>query len=398
MNFLVLNWRDVLSPQAGGSEFQLQEILQRAVAAGHQVTMVASHFAGCHSEDRAEADGVSIVRSGNWRVANYTIPRAARKLAEQQHFDLVVDALTKLPFFAPLWFRETPILGIAYHLFGATLFKETDPLQALYCLGFEALIPRVYRRTPLIAISESTRSVLIGRGIPAEQIQVVHCGHDAERYRPLPGVRREDPPLLIVVSRLKRYKCVDHPIRALPAIRARVPGTRLVIAGSGDDRPRLEALTKNLGLEEAVQFLGHVSEPEKVELYCRARLFINTSHKEGWGLTSIEANACGTPVVAADRPGLRDSVRKETGALVPWGDINELAGAVIRLLEDKAQWRRLSRNAIQWAARFSWDLCAAQMLDYMEQAAAGARVLEPAALQQDEPDFESSAPKPAVQP
>jgi glycosyltransferase involved in cell wall biosynthesis len=76
---------------------------------------------------------------------------------------------------------------------------------------------------------------------------------------------------------------------------------------------------------------------------------------EGWGITTIEANACGTPVVAADVPGLRDSVRDmETGYLVPHGDTNGFASRILAIIEDQKLRERLAEQSVLWAQQFDW--------------------------------------------
>ena len=97
------------------------------------------------------------------------------------------------------------------------------------------------------------------------------------------------------------------------------------------------------------------------------------SPKEGWGLTVVEAGACGTAVVAADSPGLRDSVRDgETGLLVPWGDDARLTDALARVLEDHGLRARLARAGLAWAARFQWLECGRRSLDALLGGSAGA--------------------------
>src|SRR6185295_3919624 len=129
----------------------------------------------------------------------------------------------------------------------------------------------------------------------------------------------------------------------------------------------LERQIARLGLGHAVELRGFVSEEEKIALYRGARVFVNPSEKEGWGLTILEANACGVPAVASDVPGLRDSVRHdETGLLVPHGDVNALAAALHDVLTDDAMWTRLRGGALQWAANFTWDGVTDQMQNVIE--------------------------------
>ena len=118
-----------------------------------------------------------------------------------------------------------------------------------------------------------------------------------------------------------------------------------------------------------MEFTGRVSETEKVRQLQRMWVCVNPSPKEGWGLTVIEANACGVPVVAADSPGLRDSVVDgETGFLYPYGDVGRLADLLERLLVDHKQREELSRNALSWANQFSWDHAADRMEELLRLA------------------------------
>ncbi len=109
---------------------------------------------------------------------------------------------------------------------------------------------------------------------------------------------------------MRKYKSVEVAIRSMRAIREKLPAAQLVIIGDGPHRSALEAETKRLDLGESVRFLGFVRDEALVEYLNRAHVLVNPSPKEGWGLTVVEANACGLPVVASDRPGLRDSVAK----------------------------------------------------------------------------------------
>ncbi|HUK63761.1 MAG TPA: glycosyltransferase family 4 protein, partial [Dongiaceae bacterium] len=255
---------------------------------------------------------------------------------------------------------------IVPHLFGATAFQEASLPVALYVVALEALIPRVYRGCRFVVISESTRDDLVRRGIAASHIEVVHCGLDHETYRLDGSAVKAAHPTVLYVGRLRRYKGVEWLMRALPRVHARLPEARLVVVGDGPDRARLEARAAHLGVREAVEFRGFLPRAEKARLMREAWVLVQPSPKEGWGLTVVEAGACGTAVVAADSPGLRDSVRRgETGLLVPYGDDARLAEALLRVLEEPATRDRLAAAGTEWAARFHWPECGRRSFDVL---------------------------------
>jgi len=166
---------------------------------------------------------------------------------------------------------------------------------------------------------------------------------------------------------------VDHAIRALALARRERPDLRLLVAGSGDDRPRLEALVAELGQRDAVEFLGFVSEARKLELLRSVWANLFPSPKEGWGITNVEAAACGTPSLASDSPGLRDSVRHgETGYLVPHGDPEGLAQRMLELARDPGRVATLGAAARRFAESLSWERAADETEAWMAGLLAGA--------------------------
>jgi glycosyltransferase involved in cell wall biosynthesis len=121
----------------------------------------------------------------------------------------------------------------------------------------------------------------------------------------------------------------------------------------------LEAQISELGLQQAVTLPGFVSDEEKRELFRRAWVHVLTSPKEGWGITNIEAAACGTPTIASDSPGLRDSVEDgRTGFLVPHGDVTALTARMEYLLSNATLRNHLGEQALAFAQRFTWDRAA----------------------------------------
>lgn len=375
LRILVINWQDIRNPLSGGAEVHFHEIFRRVAAMGHPVTLLCSAFAGAAPEE--EIDGIRIVRSGSRNFFNFSVPAAYRRLRRRQTFDVVIDDLNKIPFFTPCFVRE-PLLTIVHHLFGRSIYLEASLLPASYVYWSERLALRIYRRTPFAVVSESTRAELRQLGITSP-IELLPNAVDHDRYGVAPAERSPEP-LICHLGRLKRYKSVEHLLRALPLVHAVLPATRLVIVGEGDHRPALEALAGELGIREAVRFTGQVSHEEKVCWLNRAWVAVNPSPKEGWGLTVIEANACGVPVVAADSPGLRDSVQDhETGLLYPYGEIETLAAGLITLLRDRELRERMGEAARRWAGAFSWDESARKALAILTGMSLDAQPEEPAA-------------------
>lgn len=356
LRILVLNWQDRDNPQAGGAEIHLHEIFGRLARRGHDVTLVASGFDGGGS--RTVLDGIRIHRTGGRHSYALAAPLHCRRQLSRERFDVVVEDLNKVPLFAPLWARA-PVVLLVHHLFGRSAFQEASLPVAAATWLLERPVPAVFRRTPTVAVSESTAAELSGRGLRRRRIRVIPNGVDLGKYAPDPAVPEFHEPTLLYLGRLKRYKRVDLVLRAVAWLRDRDVECRLLVAGKGDRRPALEREAAALDLDDRVRFLGYVSEERKVELLRKAWVHVLTSAKEGWGISNLEAAACGTPTVASDRPGLRDSVRDgETGFLVPHGDVPALGGRLRRLLDDGSLRSDLGTAARRFAEGFSWDSAA----------------------------------------
>jgi len=365
MEIVVLNWRDLASPQTGGAEVHLHEVFARLASRGHRVLLISTKYPGLSKHENIR--GLDVLRVGTPVCSNVAIPWSARQICRQWRPDIVVDCLNKLPFFAPM-FVPCPVVGIVHHLPGKSAFHEVlFPVAAGICLC-ERLIPHVYADTPIIAISRSTRDDLVLRGLTPTNISVIELGVDHKLYR-TGGPRIPSEPLIVHVGRLRRYKQIDHAIKMLHILRQHKKNATLVVIGEGKDEPRLRRVAACLQVDDAVVFKGKVSDSEKLRWIQRASVAVSTSVMEGWGLSVIEANACGVPVVAYDVPGLRDSVTRRTGRLVPLGDIERLAAEVLQFLRDDELRRRCSQQALVWSRRFTWERCADETLDVLRRSA-----------------------------
>lgn len=368
LRILVLNERDLNNPLAGGAEVHLFENFERLVAGGNDVTLLAATFEGGRKEEMVR--GVRVKRLVNRYLYPFAVPFAARREAASGRYDIVIDALNKLPMLSP-WFVRLPCLAIVHHLFGITAFRQVSPPIALVTYLAEKLIPYAYRRTVLVAISPSTRDDLAARGITPDNVVIIPPGLSLEVYKPAADAK-PDVPLIVWLNRVEHYKRGDTLIDAMPAVLKSVPEARLVFVGDGNALASLRAQATRMGLNNSIEFAGFVDTADKVRLLQQAQVLVNTSEKEGWGLTVMEGNACGTPTVASNAPGLRDSVRDgTTGILVPHADPQELAAALIRVLENPELRMTFEDNAIEWARRFEWNALTNDLLQIMQQVAAG---------------------------
>jgi glycosyltransferase involved in cell wall biosynthesis len=368
VRILVVNWQDRLNPLSGGAEIHLHEVFGRLAQWGQDVTLLTSGFPG--GLPLQVVDGITVHRVGSRMTFGLMVPAYFKRSWVAGRFDVIVEDLNKVPVFMPLLSRS-PVVLLVHHLFGATAFREAAfPLAAATWL-LERAVPWVYRGLDVIAVSLSTAKDLRDRGLEGPEVSIVPNGVDLERFSPDPAVPKAADPTILYLGRLKRYKRVDLILRATAILKASLEGVQLLIAGKGDQEAELRALSSKLGLGETVSFLGYVSEEEKIRLLRSAWVHALTSPKEGWGISALEAAACGTPTVASDSPGLRDAVQDgQTGYLVPHGDVGALAGALSGVLSSPVERKEMGRKARTFAEGYSWEASARQMLVLLEDRVA----------------------------
>lgn len=368
MKILVINWQDINNPQAGGAEVHLHEIFKRIVAMGNEVTLFCSGYD--NAPDTEIIDGIKIIRKGSRNLFNFYVRGFCREHLKENDYDIVVDDINKIPFYTPS-FIKLPLLAISHHFFGSSIFKEAGLISGCYVYAAEKLIDFVYKKTPFTVVSQSTLDEFIERGFEKKYFTIIPNAYDAAQF-PMKVLNKTTYPTITYFGRLKKYKSVNNVIDAFKIIEKEFSEARLNIVGSGDYRPELEKLVAKYGLGNKVKFFGYVSDEEKVKLLTESYCVINPSLKEGWGITNIEANACGTPVISANVPGLKDSVQVgKSGVLYTYGNIDELAEYIKMIINDDEYRARLSLSSIEWAKQFSWDESAKQMVQLLQKVISG---------------------------
>jgi glycosyltransferase involved in cell wall biosynthesis len=364
----VVNWQDRQNPQSGGAEIHLHEVFGRLARRGHEVTLLVSGWPG--APRRVRLDGMDVHRAGGRHTFSLAAPAYFRRRLAGMGYDVVIEDLNKVPVFTPLWVGS-PVVLLVHHLFGRTAFGEASLPVAGTTWLLERTLPRLYRRLPVQAVSDSTARDLVRRGFERSRIEVIENGIDLAFYAPDPALPRFPEPTALYLGRLKKYKRVDLVVRAVARLRDQGVAVRLIIGGQGDARQEIETLCRELEVEDRVQLEGFVSEARKQELFRRCWVHALASPNEGWGISNMEAAACGTATVASDSPGLRDSVRHgETGFLVPHGDVEALARRLGQLLQDPGLRDRMGSAARSFAGRFSWERSADQTEAHLEHVLA----------------------------
>lgn len=350
---LIMNWRDSRHVYAGGAEVYVEEIAREWVKDGHHVTIFSGNDG--KSPRHETVHGIRIIRRGGfflvyaWAFLYYTLRLRGK-------YDVIVDCENGIPFFTPLYVRK-PVVCLMHHVHQDVFFRSLPKPLAWFASFLEKnLMPLIYSNVPFVTVSDSSREEMQAIGLGKVGITVVHPGVDREEFSRV-LVPKSVHPTILYLGRLKAYKSVNVLIQAFRIVLSERPEARLIIAGDGEEREHLRRLAHELRLSsDQVKFVGHVGHKEKVKLLQEAWMLVNPSFMEGWGIVAIEASAAGTPVIASDVPGLRDSVQHEgTGYLVEYGDVKGFADRIHLIIRDKELREGLATNAREWASNFSWS-------------------------------------------
>ncbi len=248
----------------------------------------------------------------------------------------------------------------------------------------------------VVANSRNTAQLLLDHwNLPLWKIHTMTPGVDTARFVPAKRDERQRAQLgwsgrkvALTVGRLQRRKGQDMMIRALPAIRREVPEVLYVIVGAGEERPRLEQLALQEGVQDCVQFRGEPNDEELIRCYQQCDLFLLPNRQvgqdiEGFGMVLVEAQACGKPVVAGASGGTRETMQEPTtGRIVNCEHPDELALTVVQLLADDAQRASMSASAREWAVeQFDWEALTNQAVQIFDSGFEGACQVRPAVSQ-----------------
>ena len=351
MRILIFNWRDTKHIYAGGAEVYIDELAKRWAANGNKVTIF------CGNDNRnafyERVNGIEVYRrGGTYTVYVFAIIYYLFKFRGK--YDVIVDCENGIPFFMPLFAKEQVILLI--HHVHQEIFRKflKFPMSTIAKILEGKVMPFIYQNKHVVTVSTSSQKDVFNIGFTnAGNISIIPNGVSSDLYVDYP---KTDHPSYIYLGRLKEYKNIDVAINAFANVLKIHKDAKLSIVGSGESYPDLLALTQELQITDAVTFYGKVSEKDKAMMLAQSWAAIQPSQMEGWGITVIEANAAGTPVIASNVKGLQDSVvDKHTGLLVEAGNVDGFADAMQLIVEDAVLRMTLSQQARVWSQNFDWD-------------------------------------------
>ena len=351
---LILQWRDIDDPDAGGSEVHSHNIAEIWAAKGLQVTFRTSAVE--KSVKSISRSGYASVRSGGRFGVFLTAPMdvLTRRFGR---FDALVEVWNGVPFMTPLLTRG-PNMAFLHHQHGPLWDVALPrPLAGFGRFLERKIFPNFYRSTPIVTLSESSRAELSSvLGFRRKNIYVVEPGIS---HSFCPSIDKSEFPLVVVTGRLSPYKQIDRIINVVKKVRSTIPNIRLEIIGEGPDVGRIRRVIESLSDNSWVSLRGRVSENELIDTYQRAWVATSASLSEGWGMTLTEAARCGTASVASNIPGHVDAVSNGVSGYLFDND-DEFEKHLVSLLSSRDNATSLGESASEWSSRFTWEKAATE--------------------------------------
>ena len=345
MRVLMLNWRDFANPRAGGAELVTLRVLEGLAEMGCEVEWFSSSYPGAQLEE--ERNGVRYIRRGSELSVRL---HAAIRYRGTQSFDIVIDQINTLPFWAALYMR-VPVVAYFHQLAREVwLYERGNVVGSIGALA-ERLYLLPYKRAPIITVSDSSAASLRDYGLNGPIRVIVGCVDEKPDENLIPKLPPYD---IAVVGRIVRSKRIEHCIEAADILSDRGWCGRLVVVGNGE--PSYVHSLKVRGQEalgDRIVFKGFVSAAERSAILRAVSCLWVTSVREGWGLVVTEAARHGTPAVAYRVPGLVDSIEDGiTGMLVDPRPFR-LAEATEKLFADGLN--QMGANALKASLELSWS-------------------------------------------
>lgn len=354
MKILWLTWKDKAHPLAGGAELITHNLVSRLAQEGHEVTLLTSRPSGMSSEDTSH--GYRIIRIGNRYSVYYKAARFYKKNLSDWP-DIVIEEVNTIPFFSRFYTKKPSLLFFHQLAREVWFYQMPWPFSWLGYLA-EPLYLRLLNKQQVITVSNSTKQDLIRTaGFRRESISVIREGIEITPLPDLQAIKKFSKPTLLSLGSVRPMKRTADIVLAFNHAKKAIPDLKLIIAGNIDGKygKKVIALVDQSPYKDDISILGPVSLKKKQELMQRSHILAMTSIKEGWGLTVTEANSQGTPVVAYDVDGLRDSVSHNRTGIISMPTPTALGTAIINLIQDQTTYDRIRAAAWEDSKQYTLE-------------------------------------------
>ena len=275
-------------------------------------------------------------------MAHASVP----KIIKQIKPDIIVDDLGHaIPWFSP-YFTDKPVVTSFYHLHARSLPGQVNPLIVPILTFIEKQYKHVYNKSTFVTLSNTAVNDLLELGIMKQNIVRILPGVDHNILKPS---KKSDTHSLIYFGGMRNYKRPWMALELLNMLKAK--NFTLTIVGSGPSFLRVNEFCKKYSLCSQAKFTGRLSYAELVELLGSSWINLHFSLTEGFGLSIVEAAACGTPTVALDAPGVSEVINEFGFGLVA-RNLDDMKNKVEEILKDYDTW---SRRVYENSLKFSWD-------------------------------------------
>lgn len=333
----------------GGAREYIQEVFSPFVKNGVNVNVVCGAEPSLELYDSETVHGINVIRVGKEKREISKIIKYYKENLEIET-DILIENVVSFPMFIPLIRKGKPCYAIFHHLTGWEYFRCHNFKTALIGIVLEKIGLRIgYKKVKNIAVSNHTRLDLIANGLRSKNVRIVNPGYKSEFFNL--GMK-SDYPTVVFIGRYEPYggnKRVDHLVSAFEKVSESIPNARLIIAGRCNGE-----IVIPTNLENNISVMGEITDLEKKELMQKAWVFASPSLAEGFGITWIEANACGTVVLGYRIEDL-NTVTKESGVMVEMGNVDQLTENLLRLLSDKQECTRRGAFGVENSKKYSWN-------------------------------------------
>jgi len=361
MKILHIIYDDVGNPWCGGGGALRAFKVNQCLAEKNDITVITGNYHNAKNEMINNVRFVCIGRESPYLLSRFSFSLVIPYFMNKFESDIVINECSYFsPCFADIYTKR-PVVNIIHHLIGKHSFR-LHPLVGLYPFLVEKMFLKTIKN--LITSAEQIRCD-IERISPLRKSVSIPNGVSEDWYDLIP----QEEAFILFLGRIDIYmKGLDILIESFAQV-DNCPHMVLKIAGGGKpfEVLKLKNLIELSGKKDQIEYLGKVSEEEKKELMRKCQFLVMPSRFEGWGITGMEANAAGKPVLGTKIKGLSEAVlHNETAILVEPENPNKLTVALKKLLDNQEVRMQLGKQGRRWAKQNSWPAVAAKQYKFYE--------------------------------